>query len=134
MKNRMLIGIALAVWLVPNALAQEKTVLDDFIGSWRGTGTLFGQPADFEMVWERQLKDRFLHLSFRNRFIEAEASYYPTESGIYRGTWIDSRGVELPLSAGRGGFCLQLQLGIRGDRAGAHELPPAGLRSDGSDG
>jgi len=79
--------------------AQEKTLLNNFIGSWRGAGTLFGKPAEFAMTWERALQSKHVRLTFRNPVIQAEAFYHLADPGEYRGTWVDSRGVILPLTA-----------------------------------
>ncbi|MFQ5652713.1 MAG: DUF6265 family protein [bacterium] len=99
MKKFVLIMIALVLCFAVCVFAQEEALLDSFIGSWRGAGTLFGQQAEFVMTWERVLHGQFVRLSFRNPAIQAEAFYHLTDSPESRGTWIDSRGVILPLTA-----------------------------------
>lgn len=91
------LGVTLALGAVPVAVADERH--DAFLGTWTGTGTLFGSPSEYMMTWERTLRDRFLRLTFRNSAIEATAFYQVTDDDTWTGTWHDSRGVTQPLSA-----------------------------------
>lgn len=77
----------------------QSALLDNFLGTWQGSGTLFNRPAEFSMTWERSLKDKFLKLTFRNPYIDAQAFYMSEDARNYKGTWADSRGVILPLTA-----------------------------------
>ncbi len=77
----------------------QPALFDNFLGTWHGAGTLFGKEAKFSMTWERSPYGQFVHLSFRNPAITAEAFYHLDNAQSYRGTWVDSRGVSLPLAA-----------------------------------
>ena len=99
--------IATLLVLSENVTAQEA-LFERFLGSWSGTGQLFGAEARFEMTWERVLEDKFVHLTFRNSFkdsggrermLKAQAFYKATGGGRFRGTWFDSRGMILPLKS-----------------------------------
>jgi len=77
---------------------------EKILGSWYGTGTLFGQTATFTMNWENELNAKFVKLTFENRFTDksgvervmnADAYYHLRQS---KGHWFDSRGIMLPLS------------------------------------
>lgn len=81
----------------------QKNFADRALGSWEGIGTLFGMEAQFSMHWEKTLNDKFLKLSFQNRFKDQRGNervmdaqgYYNTATG--KGQWFDSRGQNLPL-------------------------------------
>lgn len=95
-------GIALYVAATPPAgvlAAPSPSLLDRFIGVWRGDGTLFGEPGAFSMTWERAVDGAFVRLIFQNPAIHAEALYRSENGRTYAGTWADSRGVILPLAA-----------------------------------
>ena len=88
--------------------ASEVPLLRDLIGTWKGSGTLFGREAEFRMEWSWVLDGQFLHLAFENRVKGAEgndrvllawALYTASDSDSLGGTWFDSRGVTLPLNA-----------------------------------
>jgi hypothetical protein len=79
------------------------------VGTWRGSGVVTGRASEITMTWERTVGDAFLHLRFRNAM--AASSTRPAEvfegHGYYRvaadgtsctGTWIDSRGLILPVA------------------------------------
>jgi hypothetical protein len=100
----------------PDARASAPAVLGRLAGSWDGKGELFGKPAVFRMEWSRALGGRFHRLEFSNAFapeapeadpipvLSAMAMYRTgnppaADDGRIRGTWFDSRGVELPLAA-----------------------------------
>lgn len=81
------------------AFGQELSLVDRFVGRWEGHGTLFGEPGAFAMTWAPALGGAFVRLTFENPAIRAEA-LYRTDDGIdHTGTWADSRGVLLPLTA-----------------------------------
>lgn len=94
--------LLLCLSLMGSVLAQ-KTFDERALGSWEGTGSLFGMEAQFKMTWEKTLNEKFLKLTFQNRFktqngdervMDAQA-YYDMVSG--KGQWFDSRGQNLPL-------------------------------------
>ena len=88
------------------ALAQDDSVLHQFIGAWEGEGELFGSEAAFSMEWEWVLGGKFVRLAFENGIqgpdgidpiLQAVAFYRPIGEGRFEGTWFDSRGTVLPL-------------------------------------
>lgn len=84
-------------------------VIEHLIGSWEGEGELFGRPARFSMSWSWTLEQQFVELRFENRLVqedgsaqkvlEAVALYRVTDDGALSGTWFDSRGQVVELSA-----------------------------------
>jgi hypothetical protein len=91
-------------YLSINTSAQaQKTFAERALGSWEGTGTLFGMEARFNMEWENTLNGKFLKLTFQNRFKDQRGKervmdahgYYNIADG--KGQWFDSRGQVLPL-------------------------------------
>ncbi len=77
-------------------------------GEWVGTGTLFGQTAEFRMQWNEAKEGKTLFLHFENwildgderqPILEALARYSPQEPSQLEGLWIDTRGKRLRLSA-----------------------------------
>ncbi len=93
--------------LFPPATGGE-TVLDavDFfdqiVGKWHGEGQLFGQPAEFEMIWEWELDRNFVRLTYSIQGateMEAIGHYRIVESEPLDGIWLDTRGEILQLSA-----------------------------------
>ncbi len=105
------------VWLVlfgsighaQRAGGEHPIVLTRLIGDWQGNGTVTGRASAVTMTWSTDLEGTFVHLRFRNAM--APGAGRPAEAfegrGYYRvtgtggtgvGTWIDSRGVILPLS------------------------------------
>ncbi|MGI9546911.1 MAG: hypothetical protein ACR2MM_06735 [Flavobacteriaceae bacterium] len=81
----------------------QKAFDERALGQWEGNGTLFGMEAQFSMHWEKTLGDKFLKLTFQNRFKDQNwtervmnaQGYYNTVTG--KGQWFDSRGQNLPL-------------------------------------
>jgi hypothetical protein len=88
--------------------AARPAVVDRLMGEWHGAGTVLGRSASITMVWELAVGDAFVRLRFRNEMAAgaAEAAAVLEAHGYYRfgrgpmnnrGTWIDSRGVVLPV-------------------------------------
>jgi hypothetical protein len=85
-------------------------VVTGLLGEWRGTGVVTGRASDLTMTWSREVGGAFVHLRFRNAM--AAGGGRPAEvfegRGYYRvttsaattstGTWIDSRGLILPVA------------------------------------
>jgi len=74
-------------------------------GTWDGSGTLLGRPAEFQMAWEL-VGNGFVRLSFRNSWVTAgeEATPVLSAQAIYYfqglsavGVWIDDRPQRLSL-------------------------------------
>lgn len=87
------------------AEAQEPApVFEHLAGTWQGTGTLFGGPAEFFMAWERH--DGLALLRFRNARVDSTGSVTPVLSAaaVYRArgepeaVWLDSRGVRIEIA------------------------------------
>jgi len=108
--NRKAIACLLVLLLLPAsslALAEDASLLDRFAGQWQGQGELFGNEAGFSMSWEPVLAQQFYQLSFQNAIrdeagqlqplLSAEAFYKVVDGGRIEGTWLDSRGLTLPL-------------------------------------
>lgn len=78
------------------------TFFEEIIGAWHGEGQLFGQPADFEMIWEWELDQRFVRLTYTIRGatdMQAIAHYRLRYAEPLDGIWLDTRGEFLELSA-----------------------------------
>jgi ribosomal protein S16 len=88
----------------------EPAIVARLLGTWRGAGIVTGRASEMTMTWERAVGGAFLHLRFRNAM--AASATRPAEvfeaRGYYRvvaasgttagtGTWIDSRGLILPV-------------------------------------
>lgn len=72
------------------------------VGSWEGTGELFGQPTEFTMSWKLDLNDRFATLNYSilgARGLTAIAHYRFGEGETADGVWLDTRGEILQLEA-----------------------------------
>lgn len=129
---------AIAVWATipaaspaPAAPSEDRpataaNVLDRLPGTWEGKGELFGKPALFRMEWSRALGDRFLRLEFSSAFAprapEADPIPVLSATAFYRpgapetsGTWLDSRGMVLPLAASVSESTLVVRWGAEGD-------------------
>ena len=75
---------------------------DEIVGRWQGEGRLFGAPAEFEMVWQWELDNRFVRLTYSIRGateMTAIAHYRLSEAEALDGVWVDTRGEILELSA-----------------------------------
>ena len=84
------------------AVAYAPTFFEEIVGEWRGEGQLFGQPAEFEMIWEWELDGRFVRLTHSIRGaadMKAIAHYRLRETETVDGVWVDTRGEILELSA-----------------------------------
>jgi hypothetical protein len=106
------------------------------VGTWRGEGMVTGRASRIVMTWERIMNGAFLHLSFRNEM--AASASRPAEvfegRGYYRfaaatttapagqrggtGTWIDSRGLILPLMFATTADALTSDWGTEGTERG----------------
>ncbi|HUF47697.1 MAG TPA: hypothetical protein VMM93_07760 [Vicinamibacterales bacterium] len=92
----------------PALQASRPAVVEQLMGEWRGQGTVLGRASSITMVWESAVGDAFVRLRFRNEMaagatqaaavLEAHG-YYRFSGGPMnnRGSWIDSRGVVLPV-------------------------------------
>jgi hypothetical protein len=87
--------------------AAAAEFLGRLAGGWQGTGEVRGMAADMRMEWEPVLDGRFHRLSMENRMtggdgqswhFKALAFYKVGEDGTIAGTWLDTRGITLPLT------------------------------------
>lgn len=105
MRHKPFLLFILLLLFINTATAQQSA--DNLIGTWTGSGKLFGQDATFSMKWEKALGGKFIRLNFQNNFtqngrkstMDAEAMYKPLSDSSFEGTWFDSRGVVFPLKA-----------------------------------
>ena len=80
----------------------RSTFFDRVLGEWEGEGELFGRPTRFRMVWEHELGDQFVRLTYAirgNVSMDAIAHYSLRDPASPEGVWLDSRGEMLELSA-----------------------------------
>lgn len=102
MLNRLLTSILII--LVGSFSLHAQTIFHELQGNWEGEGKLFGQEAKFEMGWSFELSGQFAMLTFRNEFgagkmsMNAIGYYAMKDPELGEGSWMDSRGMLLPLS------------------------------------
>lgn len=107
------------VLLVLSTCVYSQHFLDRSQGSWKGTGSLFGEKATFTMEWDLALADAFYRLNFSNRIdgqeggtpFRAVAYYKVYNDSLILGTWFDTRGITLPLKGVLGPNYLRVQWG-----------------------
>ena len=115
--SRKLLIAALPAVLGLLALASADTpvapvAIERLTGSWEGEGELFGRPAAFSMSWSPVLAGRFVELRFENRLVledgseqtvlQSVAFYRVDADGGLSGSWFDTRGQTISLSATTG--------------------------------
>lgn len=103
------VAFAAEVFISNPVVAQKKErSIEWLLGEWEGEGTLFGNPARFNMKWEYILDSTFIQLTFQNQIIsenqripafKAIGVYQPGEDNKFNGRWFDSRGVQQSLDA-----------------------------------
>ncbi len=84
------------------AARNTPTLFEEIVGEWHGEGHLFGRPAEFKMIWEWELDQRFVRLTYSIRGatdMEAIAHYRLCDTEPLVGIWLDTRGEFLELSA-----------------------------------
>ncbi|HEY7754141.1 MAG TPA: hypothetical protein VH856_10030 [Steroidobacteraceae bacterium] len=105
-------GFLLALLLLgsPAARADEARTRDFFAaiaGEWLGSGETLGMASTQRARWEPALDAAFFRFVFDNRMttsdgkesrFRAEAFYRVGGDGAVTGTWLDSRGMTLPLT------------------------------------
>ncbi len=100
MPSPLLAALALSVAQVPSpAPAQGMAELAWLQGSWRGPGTMFGQPSEARLEVRPTLGDRFLEFSYRAGGFEGRAFYQSVGEGHWTAAWFDNRGVSFPIAA-----------------------------------
>ena len=82
-------------------------VFEQLAGQWRGGGEVRGMQSEQLMRWGPVLDGSFTRLEFDNTMrgeddseyrFQAHAYYLAGEGGAITGTWLDSRGMTLPLT------------------------------------
>jgi hypothetical protein len=96
--SRLLAFLLLLAAALP-AVAQDVAALSWLTGSWRGTGTMFGNASEAVLEVRPALGGRFVELSYRAGGFEGRAFYRPTGEGRWRATWFDNRGISFPIEA-----------------------------------
>lgn len=81
-------------------LAEPVAALGWLAGSWRGPGTMFGNPSEATLSVRPTLGGRFLEFSYRAGPFEGRAFYRQAGDGAWQANWFDNRGVTFPI-AGR---------------------------------
>lgn len=105
MKTTIYKFVIVALFLTSGSLQgqSDQSFSAAIVGNWEGSGSLFGQPAEFSMRWSQDLHQNLLSLTFENRFVDnsgtervmkARAFYHLIQN---KGQWYDSRGMMLPL-------------------------------------
>ncbi len=109
--NRILIAI-LVLACAPLASADEARTRGFFAalaGEWQGEGEVLGMASVQKARWEPALGAAFFRFAFDNRMtaadgkqsqFQAEAFYRVNKEGAVTGTWLDSRGMTLPIAGG----------------------------------
>lgn len=101
--------LALMLAGLPAAAADSPAtrLFAELAGVWQGSGETNGMPARLSLRWEPVLDGAFTRLTLSNRMtaadakewhFQAQAFYRVGPDGAITGTWVDSRGVSLPLA------------------------------------
>lgn len=95
------LALALSGAAVPAVAQPEQDVagLSWLVGSWRGAGTMLGQPSQAELVIRPALGGRFLELNYRAGGFEGRAFYHHAGEGRWQARWFDNRGVRFAIEA-----------------------------------
>ena len=125
---RALSGLAALVIVAAPAAAQDASTLSWLEGSWRGAGTMFGNPSEAALDIRPALGGRFLELSYRAGSFEGRAFYRPAGAGRWRATWFDNRGISFPIEASAEGRTLTANWGSAETERGrtVYRLAPDG--------
>jgi hypothetical protein len=109
MKRAMPLVAALLAWALAADADEARTrgVLAQLAGEWQGEGEVLGTASVQRARWEPALDAAFFRFVFDNRMtaadgrasrFRAEAFYRVGSDGTISGTWLDSRGMTLPLA------------------------------------
>jgi len=114
------LALALAGAAVPAAAqpAQDVAGLSWLVGSWRGAGTMLGQPSQAVLVIRPALGGRFLELSYRAGGFEGRAFYHPMGEGRWQARWFDNRGLRFAIEAAAADRTLTADWGSEGTERG----------------
>ncbi len=93
--------VPLAAQSAPPAPAEQVSALAWLTGTWRGSGTMFGNPSEATLAVSPALGGRFLEFSYRAGRFEGRAFYRPAVGG-WQAQWFDNRGVTFPIAAQAG--------------------------------
>lgn len=107
--KKLFVWLALALAGVPSMAADTPAaqLFAELGGAWEGSGETEGMPARLRLQWEPVLDGAFTRLTLSNRMttqdarewhFQAQAFYRVGADGAISGTWVDSRGVSLPLA------------------------------------
>lgn len=115
-RHRMLLAAAIllagtVVAAQPPSVGAASTTVAPLLarleGTWRGSGTILGQPARVEMRCAPVLGDAFQQLTWVSRIgpeptprrFEGQAFYGRTAGGVGHAVWVDSTGLTRPILA-----------------------------------
>lgn len=119
-----------------SAAADERLLLEQFVGAWSSNGDAFGGPAQTAMTWTPVLSGKFIRLDYRiemprgaeTAVFEGAAYYKPEGDGRWSAFWADSSGELHPVSAARDGDAIVSHWGVEDVKYGRtrYELLPNG--------
>lgn len=112
------------------ATPAELTAFAPFLGTWAGTGQLWGKPATIQLQWKRTLADKFVSLDFEV-IDKASGSAMFAGQAMYpagQGTWHDSNGAIYSISWKADGDSIVAEWGPAGAPMGKslYRLRPGG--------
>ena len=79
--------------------AQDVAALSWLVGTWRGSGIMFGRPSEAVLEVHPALGGRFLELRYSAGGFEGRAFYRPAGEGRWRAQWFDNRGISFAIEA-----------------------------------
>lgn len=107
-RSAVLITLLFAISFAAGAdEARTRGFFAQLAGEWQGAGETLGMPAVQHARYEPALDAAFFRFVFDNRMtaadgkesrFRAEAFYRVDKTGAVTGTWLDSRGMTLPLT------------------------------------
>jgi len=126
----VLLVSTVAVCAVAGRQLSPAPVEARLLGDWQGSGLVSGRASSLTMTWSRDPGPRLLHLRFRNEMAGERGVEVFEGRGYYRlaqqgadgtGTWIDSRGLILPLTTRTTSDSLTTEWGSEGTERGRTE-------------
>ncbi len=85
------------ILLAAPAVAQGEAALPWLVGSWQGSGTMFGNAS--EATLDVHPTAEGFDLRYRAGRFEGRAAYRPLGAGRWQASWSDNRGVSFPIAA-----------------------------------
>ena len=91
--------------------AAQASALAWLTGSWRGSGTMFGNGSEATLIVRPVLGGRFLEFDYRAGPFEGRALYRAAPDGAWQATWFDNRGISFPIAGQVAGRTLTSEWG-----------------------